>query len=77
MYLEAAGKDIHQARNFAQPQHFAIGDIGHMHLAEERQQVVLTQAEHLNIFDNDHLIIAHFKQRALEHRASVLLVALG
>src|ERR1039458_8161204 len=37
------------ARNLAQPDHLLLWQVGHVHLAVERQHVVLAQAEELDV----------------------------
>jgi hypothetical protein len=37
-----------------------------MHFAEEWQQVMLAQAEHFHVFDDDHLVIFFVEERAFE-----------
>ena len=59
--LQPAGEQFNQPRNFAEAKNPAIGDVGHMHFAEKREQMVLAQAEHFNVFDDDHLVIIHGK----------------
>src|SRR6476646_2711356 len=77
LYLQAAGKDIDQPGNLAQPQDLAIRDISHMDLAEKRQQMVLAEAKHFNVFNDDHFVVRHVKKRALQDLVGVLLIALG
>ena len=48
-----------------------------MHLPEERQHVVFAEAEHLDIFDDDHLVIAHREESAFEQSFGIFLVSLG
>jgi hypothetical protein len=47
-----------EARYFAQADDFAVGNVGDVHLAEEGQQVVLAEAEHFDVLDDDHLVVA-------------------
>src|SRR5690349_20613408 len=46
-----------------------------MHLAEEWQHMVLAQAEHFNIFDDHHLVVRDGKERVLEHRLGIFVIA--
>ena len=57
LYLQAAGKDVHDARNLAQAGDILFGDVRDMSLAEERQHVVLAEGKEVDILDNDHLLI--------------------
>src|SRR5690242_2395520 len=61
LYLQAAGKDIYQAGDLAQSYDFPIRNVGHVDLAEERENVMLAEAEHFDVFDDDHLVVAHVK----------------
>ncbi len=64
--LQAARENLDQPRNFAQADDFAIGDVGDVNLAEERQHVVLAEAEHLDVFDDDHFVISDGEESAFE-----------
>src|SRR4029077_4729992 len=48
-----------------------------MHLPEKRQHVMLAQAEHLDVFDDDHLIVGDREKRAFHEGFGIFLVALG
>src|SRR5271169_5434595 len=61
--LQAAREGVDEARYFAQADHLSIWNIGHMHLAKERQEVMLAQAEHFDVFYDHHLVIADGVQR--------------
>jgi hypothetical protein len=67
LQLQAAGKDVDEPRDLAQPNHAPIRNIGDVTLAEERQQVVLAQAVEVDVPDDDHLVIIDAEQRAVEH----------
>ena len=77
LYLEPARKDFNQPWNLAEPDHPAFGDVRHVDLAEERQHVVLAQAEHFYVFDDDHLVIIDGEQSLLEHGLGIFAVTLG
>ena len=64
--LQASREQFDQAWDFAESDHPAIGNIGYVHLAEEGQKVMLAQAEDFDVFDDDHLVVIHRKERALE-----------
>ena len=74
--LQAAREDFDEARNFAQADHFSVGDVGHVHLAKKRQQVVLAQAEHLDVFHDHHFVVSDREQRLAQKRFGVVLVTL-
>src|SRR5208337_245749 len=65
-----------KARYFAQADDFSVWDIGDVHLAKERQKVVLAQAEHFDVFHDHHLVVADREQRLAQERFRVVLVAL-
>lgn len=75
LHLQSTSKDIYESRDLAEPNHFALGDIGDMNLAEKRQKMVLAETEHLNVPDNHHFIIGQIEHRVQESFLWVLLVA--
>ena len=64
-------------RNLAQPDHLLLRQVGHVHLAVERQHVVLAQAEELDVLHHHHLVVLHVVQRAVQDIFDVHLVAAG
>src|SRR5690242_1383807 len=64
--LQAASEDIHQARNFAESDHAPFGQIGNMNFAEERQHVMLAEAEDFDIFHDNHLVVIHIEKGAAQ-----------
>ena len=77
LHLQAPREDFHQPRHFAQADHLALRNVRDVYLAEERQHVVLAQAEHLNVFNDDHLVVIDIKKRAAQHLLGILVVSLG
>jgi hypothetical protein len=75
--LEAAGEEFDQARDFAEADHFAVGDVGHVHFSEEGQQVMLAEAEHFDVFDDDHFVVGDGEERAFEQGFGIFGVAAG
>src|ERR1019366_7603989 len=75
LYLQPPRKGVHNPRNLAQPDHFRLGQVRYVHLAEERQHVVLAHAEELDVPHNHHLVVFHVVQRAVYQLADVHLVA--
>ena len=59
------------------PMTFDLGQIGHVHLAEERQHVVLAHAEELDVLHHHHLVVLHFVERAVDDLVDVHAVAAG
>jgi len=77
LYLQAAGEEFDEARNFAEADDFAVGNVGHVHFAEERQQVVLAEAEHFDVLDDDHLVIRDGEERAFQQGFGIFGIAAG
>src|SRR5207249_10088803 len=75
--LQAAGKHIDHARNFAETQNTFVRQISNMGLAEERQQVVFAEAEKLDILYDDHLVVGHANRRAVQYMIKVQVVTAG
>ena len=63
--LQPSRKDIHDARNLAEADHFLIRQIAHMDLAEEREQVMFAHAEEVDVLHDDHLVVLDREQRAV------------
>jgi uncharacterized protein len=57
LYLQAPRERIHNPWNFAQRYHLGLRQVGHVHLSVERQQMVLAQAEKLDVFHHHHLVV--------------------
>jgi hypothetical protein len=45
-----------------------FGDVGDVHLAEEREQMVLAQRVHLDVLDEHHVVVALLEERVAHHR---------
>ncbi len=75
--LQAAGEEFDEARDFAEADHLAVRDVGDVHFAEERQQVVLAEAEHFDVFDDDHLVVGDGEEGAFEQGFGVFGIAAG
>src|SRR6266478_1097831 len=65
--LQASSKGVHQAGDLAESQNSLVREIGHMGLAEKRQQVVFAKAEELDVLDDDHLVVGHAERGAVQH----------
>jgi hypothetical protein len=72
--LQPPAVHFHQARNFAQSDDLFVGNVCHVTLAEKGQEVVLAQAEEIDIRHDHHLIVLHFKQRVVEHLIRILSI---
>jgi len=75
--LQAAGEQFNEARNFAEADYLPIRDVGDVHFAEEWEHVMLAEAEHFDIFDDDHFVVGYGEERALKQRFGVFVVAAG
>ena len=64
--LQAAGEGVDDPRNLAEANNGAVGDVRDMSLAKKRKHVVLTQAVHLDVLDQDHFVIGLVKQRGAQ-----------
>src|SRR5579864_9375670 len=75
--LQATREEFDQAWNFAEADDFAVRNVSHVHLSEERQHVVLAEAEHLDVFHDHHFVIRDGEERALQERFGVFVIAPG
>ena len=57
LHLQTVGEDVHHARYLAESYDVAIGNIGHVHLAEEGQNVVFAKGIELDVLDHHHLVV--------------------
>ena len=62
---------------FERPDHAAVRDVGDVHAAEERDQVVLAEAVEVDVLDEHHLVVGDLEERVVEDRERILRVALG
>src|SRR2546428_359253 len=56
--LKPPGVHVDQPWNFAQADHAAVRNVPDMAFAEKWKQVMLAEAEKLNVADDDHLVIS-------------------
>ena len=77
LHLQPAREDLDQSCRLAEADDAPLRDVGDVHLAEEWQDVVLAQAEHLDIFDNDHLVVIDGEEGIAKDFFRILVVALG
>src|SRR6185503_17898530 len=66
LHLQPAGKDIDDAWDLAQADHAAVRNVSHVALAEERQQVMLAEAVHIDVAHDHHLVVLDGEQRAVD-----------
>ena len=57
LHLEPPGKHLHQARQLGEPHNLSIRDVGHVGLAEKRQQVMLAETVELDVADHHHVFV--------------------
>src|SRR5215204_3318827 len=57
LHLQSSCKCIDDSWNLAEADHFLVRQIPHVHLAEERQQMMLAHAEEIDILDDHHLVV--------------------
>ena len=77
LHLQAVAEDVHHTGNLAESGDVAVGDIGHVHLAEEGQHVVLAEAVEVDVAYNDHLAVVLAEHGRAQHLGRVLAVAAG
>ena len=75
--LQAPGEEFNQPRDLAQADHLSVRDVGYVYFAEEREQVVLAEAEHFDVLDDYHLVVGDGEERALEQGLGIFGVAAG
>ena len=74
--LKTAGITLHHTGDLAESGDIAVGNIGHMGLSIERQQVMLAHGVQLNILDNHHLTVVFLEHRRTQNLGSVHMVTL-
>ena len=77
LHLQSTRKDVHQARNFAESNHFSIRDICDVDLAVVWEEVVLAQNKHLIVLEDHHFVVGYVEHSAQQNLLRVLLVAFG
>lgn len=75
--LQSARKQLRNARQLANANHCVAGNVANVHLARERNQVVLAHGEDLDVLDDNHLVVALLENGPVDNVAHVFLVALG
>src|ERR1700694_4516588 len=75
LHLETAGEHVDTARNLAQAEDAPVGDIGDVCLAEERQEMMLAEAVHLDVSHHHHLRVRLFEDRAVDESLEAETVA--
>src|SRR5712664_3331569 len=75
--LQAARKHVDHAGDLAEPQNPLVRQIGHVGLAEERQQMVFAEAEEFDVLHDNHLVVGHAERRAVQYMIQVQVVTAG
>ena len=75
LHLQAVAENVYHTGYLAQAGDVAIGNIGHMGLAVERQHVVLAKREEVDILHDHHLVVALLEKGVGEHFVGILRVA--
>ena len=66
LQLQSAREDVHETRDLAEADDSSVGDVGDVALAEERQQVMLTETVEVDVPHDHHLVIIDAEQRVVE-----------
>src|SRR5271165_3260103 len=77
LHLKPARKDFYQPRHLAQTDYLAFWNIRNVHFAEERQDMVLAKAEHLNVLYDHHLVVIHAEESTPQDLFGIFPVAFG
>src|SRR5207302_1332779 len=75
--LKAAREGVHNARKLAQAEYFILRQVGDVHFAEKRQQMVLAKAEEFDILDDHHLVVIDRVERLVDELGNIGGVAAG
>ena len=77
LYLQTAGIGFDYPCYLAQTRNMSVGQIRHMHFAEEGHEMVLAKGIKLDVFDNHHLFAVGSEESALQYLFRVLPVTFG
>src|SRR6185295_14799597 len=75
LHLQTPGVDLDQARQLREADDVVLGDIGDLRLPEERQQVVLTEREEVDVAAKDHLGVVLDEERPVDDALGILMIA--
>ncbi len=75
--LQSAREEFDEARDFAEADDLTFGDVGDVHFSEEWQHVMLTEAEHFDVLDDDHLVVSDGEECALEQSFGIFAITSG
>ena len=71
-----AREDIDHAGHLGEADDLAIGDVGHVRLAEEREHVMLAHRVELDVAHQHHVVVRLLEEGIADHLGGALLVAL-
>lgn len=74
--LQAPSEEIDDARELGKANHFSVRDVGHMRLADERQQMVFAHGIKLDVFHEDDLARVGCEDRIVDQLIEVLSITL-
>ena len=77
LHLQPAGKHVDDPGNLTQADYLVLGQVGHVHLAVEGQQMVFAHAEELDVLDDHHLVVLNGEQRPVDDFVQIHGVAAG
>src|SRR5712692_9521939 len=75
--LQAAREHVNHAGNLAEPQHTLVRQLGHVGLAEKRQQVMFAETEEFDVLHDDHFVVGHAERRAVQYMIQIQVVPTG
>lgn len=75
LQLQSAGKAFHHAWDLAQSDDGAVGDVSHVGLAEEGQQMMFAEGVDFDVLHHDDLSVVFVEESAFEDFLRVLAVA--
>src|SRR2546425_688953 len=77
LHLKASGIHVHQPRYLAQADDTAIWNVPYMAFSEERKQMMLAQAEELDVSNDNHFVISDIEQSLVQQIIRVHPVTAG
>lgn len=65
--LQSPGEQVHDSRDLADTDDFAVGDIADVGFSEKWHEMMFAKTENLNIFDDDHFIVFFLKNGPVQY----------
>ena len=75
--LQPPGEDIHDARNFRKPDHFPVGNVGNVRLADEGQKMMLAHRIKLDVLHENDLARVRSENRLVNDGVEILAITVG